>query len=99
MKKILSAAVLPLLGLCLFGAAVLAIRRELRGHSLHGIADTIFSMPTNRLLLAILLTITCYILLTGYDSLGLRLLKMSVRYRRVAVASFIGFALSNNIGL
>jgi len=99
MTRKFSTALFSLLGITLFSAAIWAIRTELHGHSLRGITDTALQMPAERLFFATLLVITCYTLLTGYDCLALRFLGMHIRYRRIAAASFIGFAFSNNIGL
>jgi uncharacterized membrane protein YbhN (UPF0104 family) len=38
-------------------------------------------------------------MLTGYDALALRYIRYPLAYGRIALASFIGYALSHNIGL
>ena len=37
--------------------------------------------------------------MTGYDALALRMMRVPLAYRRIGLASFIGYAFSNNIGL
>jgi phosphatidylglycerol lysyltransferase len=46
--------------------------------------------------LAVLFTFLDYLLLTGYDVLALRYIRNPLRYRQVAIASFIGYAFSIN---
>lgn len=48
--------------------------------------------------LAVLFTSLSYILLTGYDALALRQLKIRVPYRTTALASFTSYAVSFNLG-
>lgn len=48
--------------------------------------------------LALLLTAVSYLLLTGYDALALRQLRLHVRYRTTALASFTSYAVSFTLG-
>ena len=52
-----------------------------------------------RLLSALLLTCLSYLVLTGYDALAFRYIHRTLEYGKIAFASFIGYAFSNNIGL
>ena len=56
------------------------------------------SLPRARLLVALALTALSYALLTGYDALALRYVQHPMPYRRIAFASFIGYAVSNTLG-
>ena len=40
-----------------------------------------------------------YLIMTGYDFFALRYIKRKLHYGKVALASFVGYAFSNNIGL
>jgi glycosyltransferase 2 family protein len=51
-----------------------------------------------QLALAILFTICSYTLLTGYDALGFRQLKMRVPYRTTALGSYTSYAVSFTLG-
>lgn len=56
------------------------------------------SLPLWKVLDAIALTALGYLVLTLYDVAALRYLKVKVPYRTVALASFCGYAISNNVG-
>jgi uncharacterized membrane protein YbhN (UPF0104 family) len=55
-------------------------------------------IPRWRLLLGVLCTAASYGLLTGYDALACRYLVQALRYRQIALASFVGYAFSHNVG-
>jgi|GEM_PF-3025423 len=40
-----------------------------------------------------------YLIMTGYDFFALRYINRKFYYRKKALASFVGYAFSNNIGL
>ncbi len=49
--------------------------------------------------MALILTVFSYGVMTGYDYyLALKFVNLRLAYRRIATASFIGYAFSNNIG-
>ncbi|MBI3618541.1 UPF0104 family protein [Candidatus Peregrinibacteria bacterium] len=87
-----------LVGLVLFVIAILVLRHELRGQHLSTIVRMMRSVPGSHLLLAMLLSFGCYLALTGYDALALSYLGCRLSYHNIAFASFVGYALSNNIG-
>jgi phosphatidylglycerol lysyltransferase len=87
------------LGLGLFGLALLALRAELRHYTYHDLLKELRSLPRAGLVRSLVLTLGSYTLLTGYDALGLRYLGRPLAYRRIALASFIGYAFSNSAGL
>ena len=70
-----------------------------RQYQYSDIKQALAEIPRNRLLLSFALTILNYVVLTGYDVLALRYIRHPLAYGRIAVASFIGYALSHNIGL
>ena len=98
MKKIPLHRLAPLVGLTLFGVALWVLYGELRHHSYHQVFEQFRSLPADRVALALVLTFASYLLLTGYDTLGLRYARHRLRYRRTALASFVGYAFSNTIG-
>ena len=98
MKKILFHRLGPLVGVALFGVALWVLQGELRHHSYHQVFEQFRSLPANRVALALVLTAASYLLLTGYDTLGLRYARHKLRYRRTALASFVGYAFSHTIG-
>jgi phosphatidylglycerol lysyltransferase len=89
----------PLLGLSLFLAALWVMHRATAAYHYRDIADAVRAVPAGRLAAAILLTALNYLILTGYDALAFRYIRRSLEYRRIAFASFIGYAFSNTIGM
>jgi len=89
----------PLLGLLLFAVALWVLHHELREYHYHDIVRHLAEIPGPRLLLAFALTILSYLIMTGYDTLALRYIQHPLGYAKTALASFIGYAFSNSIGL
>jgi phosphatidylglycerol lysyltransferase len=56
------------------------------------------AIPASRLLAAVALTCAGYGCLTLYDALGLSFAGVSVPYPRLALISFMGFAIGHNVG-
>jgi len=98
-KKKVTHTIGPLLGLLLFTAALFVLHRELKDYSYHDIIRSLKELPTVRIYAALVLTILNYLVMTGYDSLALRYIRNPLAYRKIAFASFIGYAFSTNIGL
>src|SRR5262245_29530423 len=98
MKRNLAASIPPAIGVVLFGISLWVLYREIERTHYHEIAREVAAIPAPRLLLAPACTIAGYLLLTGYDALALRHIGKSVPYRRTSLASFIAYALSNNVG-
>ena len=89
----------PGLSLVLFGMAVWLIHSQLEAYRLKDILQSLSDVPPQRLWGATVLTIIAYGLMTGYDALALRYIHHPLAYAHSALASFIGYAFSNNIGL
>lgn len=86
-------------GLFLFVLALWVLHGELHKYRLHEILQYLHGIPTQRVLFAAILTIVSYLIMTGYDFLALRYIDHPLNCRKIATASFIGYAFSNNIGL
>jgi phosphatidylglycerol lysyltransferase len=99
MKKKIIRSLGPLLGLVLFTIALFVLHRELKNYSYHDVIRSLGELPTVRIYIALALTILNYLVMTGYDSLALRYTRNPLAYRKIALASFIGYAFSMNIGL
>jgi phosphatidylglycerol lysyltransferase len=98
MRKISLHRIGPLMGLVLFAVALWVLRGELRHYSYHEVLHQFSSLPSRQVALALLLTAVSYLLLTGYDTLGLYYAGHRLPYRRTALASFVGYAFSNTVG-
>jgi len=89
----------PVAGALIFGVALWILRRELASFRLADVEAQMTAIAPRARAAAGLLTIASYALLTGYDALGFRLIRHPLAYARVALASFVGFVFSHNIGL
>jgi phosphatidylglycerol lysyltransferase len=91
--------VLPALtGLLLFAAALVVLDREVRAISFQDLAKSLGQLPAARVLLAVTLTIANYLVLTLCDQLAFVYLGKRISRWRIALASFVGYAISNSVG-
>ncbi len=98
MKKRMTKYIGPVLGIMLFTAALWILDRELKAYHLHDILHHLGSIPGRSIFLAVVLTVMSYLIMTSYDSLALRYLRHPLPYRKIALASFTGYAFGNNLG-
>jgi phosphatidylglycerol lysyltransferase len=98
-KKIPFAKLTPLLSVLFFLLALWLLHGELARFHYRDIAVYLAGLPRGRLLEALALTAVGYFALTGYDVLGFRYIRQAVPYPRIALASFVGYAFSNNLGM
>ena len=94
----LRAALPALIGFVLFVAALEVLRTELRTVTWHGLTTDLANISGWRLASAVILTFVNYGVLTGYDFLAFAYLGKHLPPRRVAIASFLAYAISNNVG-
>ena len=88
-----------LLGVALFGLALIWLHHVLGQYRWQDILAHMRAIPASRLLGAVLLTGAGYGCLTLYDALGLRFAGARVAYPRLALISFMGYAIGHNVGL
>lgn len=98
MKKRLLQIFGPLLTVTVLTIALLVLHHLLRNYRYRDIVRNLRALPREHILLALALTAVSYFLLTLYDTLGVRTIEHPLPYRRIALASFIGYAFNNNIG-
>jgi phosphatidylglycerol lysyltransferase len=89
----------PLCSLILFTAALWILGQEVRTVHLQNILSEVDAIPEKRFWLAVVLTALSYTLMTGYDFFAIRFVKHTLPIGKIALASFLGYAFSNNIGL
>lgn len=99
MRKWISRAFWPVIALLLFLLALWALHREMQSYRYHDIVASLRRLPAGKVALALAFTGLNYLVLTGYDVLALRHIQRSLAYGKVFLASFIGYAFSNNVGL
>jgi phosphatidylglycerol lysyltransferase len=99
MKKKFLHSLGSLFGIILFAAALWVLHHELKEYHYHDVIRSVAGIPSRYLFIALALTILNYLIMTGYDTLSLRYIRHPLPYTKIALASFIGYAFSNNIGL
>jgi phosphatidylglycerol lysyltransferase len=88
-----------LLGVALFGLALFWLHHVLAQYRWQDILAHVNAIPTSRFLAAVALTCAGYGCLTLYDALGLNFAGVRVPYPRLALISFMGYAIGHNVGL
>ncbi len=88
-----------LLGIGLFGLALFVLHHVLGQYRWHDIIARTQAIPASQILGAALLAVLGYACLTLYDWLGLRFAGARVPYPRLALISFMGYAIGHNVGL
>jgi uncharacterized membrane protein YbhN (UPF0104 family) len=88
----------PLLVVLVFGGAVWLLYQQVRHYSWAEIQEAILKVPRGQILLSCLLTVVNYVILMGYDVLAVKSVAHPLPLRRIALASFTGFATSYSFG-
>jgi phosphatidylglycerol lysyltransferase len=88
-----------LLGIALFGLALFWLHHLLGQYRWRDILAHVNAIPTAKLLRAGVFTLAGYGCLTLYDALAVRFAGAHVPYPRVALISFMGYAIGHNVGL
>ena len=83
----------------LFAVALWILHRELAAFHYHDVIRHVNELSPRRVGAAVLLTVMNYVVLTGYDWLAFRYIRHPLRYGKIALASFIGYAVSHNVGV
>ena len=96
--KTLRALVGPLLVLSVLVAALGLLHNELRHYHLSDFTNGLADIPLSRTCLALGLTVLNYTVLIGYDLLGIRYIRHPIPFPRVALASFLGYAVGHSVG-
>jgi phosphatidylglycerol lysyltransferase len=87
------------LGLALFGLALFWLHHLLGQYRWRDILGHVHAISPMKLLRASLFTLAGYGCLTLYDALAVRFAGARVAYPRVALISFMGYAIGHNVGL
>jgi phosphatidylglycerol lysyltransferase len=85
-------------GLVLFLVALEVLRVELRSVGWDDLRAELLALPRGQLTLAILLTIVNYVVLTGYDLVAFVYIGKRLPRLKVALASFLAYAVANTVG-
>lgn len=98
MKVKLTKLFAPICALVLFALAFSFLSRKLGTLSWHDVYDKFTALPQEAVILAFLFTALSYITLTFYDVLALRYIHHPLAYTKIAMASFVGYTFSHNLG-
>lgn len=82
----------------IFAASAFVLWRTAHTISFADVMVALARVPADKVWLALLFTAASYILLTGYDFLALRQMRVKVPYRTTALASFTSYAVSFTLG-
>jgi phosphatidylglycerol lysyltransferase len=99
MRKLSLSKLTPFLSLAFFGLALWLLHGELANFHYRDVVTFFERLPASRVALAVGFTIAGYVALTGYDTLATRYIGKRVAYRKIALASFAGYAFSNTLGM
>lgn len=88
-----------LIGPLLLAVAIWVLHEELTTFHFQDALQSLHELPSQSIFLCFFLTVLSYLIMSGYDLLALRYIRHPLPYPKIGVASFIGYAFSNNIGL
>jgi phosphatidylglycerol lysyltransferase len=89
----------PLVIVALFAVALRVLQDMLTHYRYRDVIGYVNALPRNRVILAVLLTLIGYLVMTGYDTLAFRYIRHPLPYFKIAMASFICYAVNNSVGL
>ena len=98
MKPKIPRAVGPAAVVVAMAAALMLLQRELKAYHYRDLMRQVWTLPHSHLVLALLLTVTAYSVLPGYDAIALSYVEHPLPIRRIAFGSFIAYALSHSLG-
>lgn len=87
-----------IISLIIFTVSLFLLYNLEQDYQLNDIFLEIKQFAPSKILLAVLLTLVSYLLLTLYDYLAIRKLKSPLSYQQIAPVSFLAFTFSNTVG-
>lgn len=98
MKKVLK-KLTPFISIIFFCVALWFLDQKLQEYELAEIMVQLQQIPNLYILLSLILCFFSYLLLTGYDALGVNYIGESLETSKIVRAGYVGYAFSHNIGL
>jgi phosphatidylglycerol lysyltransferase len=86
------------LAIGLFSGALYVLNRELKNYKLEDIITSFRTIPATQVVESGIFCILSYVVLTLYDVLAIKYVGEKLKYYRIALASFIGYTFSHNLG-
>ena len=97
-RKIWARRLGAIASIAIFAISVVVLVSTFATLNIASLRDSVRATGIDQVALAALLTAFSYLALTGYDALALRQLRVRVRYRTAALASFTSYAASFTLG-
>jgi phosphatidylglycerol lysyltransferase len=88
----------PWIGAMLFGVSALVLGHEVREVGFPAFVESLQAIPHAVVVQVVLLTALNYIVLTWHDRLAFQYAGVRLARARIGLASFVGYAISNNVG-
>lgn len=88
----------PIISVVLFSIALGVVHHQTKQYQWQDIRAAVTGLSTANLLAAVGMTAVGYLVLTLYDWLALQYAGEKLHYRRIALAAFLSYALSHNVG-
>lgn len=98
MKKVLK-KLTPFISIIFFGLALWFLDQKLQQYQWSEITTQLSSIPNLHIGLSLFLCFLSYLLLTGYDALGVQYIGEDLEAGKIIRAGYVGYAFSHNIGL
>lgn len=89
----------PFISIIFFAFALWFLDQELRQYEMSEVMAQLADIPNQYILYSLILSALSYLLLTGYDGLGVRYIGEELEAGKIIRAGFVGYAFSHNIGL
>ena len=89
----------PFISIVFFAFALWFLHQELQEYQLSDIMGQLSAIPNYYILFSLLLSFLSYLLLTGYDALGVHYIGEDLEAGKIVRAGYVGYAFSHNIGL
>ena len=97
MKKILKILIAPL-GIIIFIVAIVLLSNEMKSYSYQQILDALKAIPSLKIVFALVLALSYYLILGGYDVVAFKYINVPLNFKNVVFTCFISNALGNNTG-
>lgn len=98
MKKALK-KITPFISIIFFGFALWYLDQELQEYQFSEITAQLSEISNIYILFSLLLCFLSYLLLTGYDALGVQYIGEDLEAGKIVRAGFVGYAFSHNMGM
>lgn len=98
MKKILK-KLTPFISIIFFGFALWYLDQELQHYQFSEITAQLSEIPNFYILVSLFLSFLSYVILTGYDALGLEYIGENLEAGKIIRAGYVGYAFSHNMGM